>query len=62
MEPQFRQRGYARTLTNALLHWLTNKNIVTVRLLASHNARHLYESMGFKGTDEMTFRFQTELS
>lgn len=55
VEPQFRQRGYARTLTNAVLEWLADKNIVTVRLLASHNARYLYESMGFKGTDEMIF-------
>lgn len=57
VEPRFRNRGYARELTNAVLNWFTEQNIRTVRLLASHNARHLYESVGFKGTDEMVLNF-----
>ena len=54
VELHFRKYGYARALTNEVLQWFTEQNIRTVRLLASHNARHLYESIGFKGTDEMT--------
>jgi GNAT superfamily N-acetyltransferase len=53
VEPKFRKLGYAKSLTNAVLNWFTEQDIRTVRLLASHNARHLYESIGFKATDEM---------
>lgn len=56
VEPKFRKLGYAKTLTNAVLNWFTEQDIHTVRLLASHNARHLYESTGFKATDEMVLR------
>ena len=47
VEPPFRRKGYARTLTNAGIQWLSDNGIGTVRLLASYHARHLYESMGF---------------
>lgn len=54
VEPDFRKKGYARKLTNSVIKWLlTQKEVKTIRLLASHNARKLYESLGFKGTDEM---------
>jgi GNAT superfamily N-acetyltransferase len=53
VEPQFRKMGYAKALTNAVLKWFTEQDIRTVKLLASHNACLLYESVGFKGTDEM---------
>lgn len=53
VDPEFRKKGYARTLTNAVLEWFSDRNIKTIRLLASHNARKLYESLGFKATDEM---------
>lgn len=43
VELEFRNRGYARALTNAVIEWLTYKEIKTIRLLASHNARKLYE-------------------
>ncbi|AKP47258.1 hypothetical protein BSM4216_2004 [Bacillus smithii] len=36
-----------------MIKWLTEQEIKTIRLLASDNARKLYESLGFKGTDEM---------
>ncbi|MGG1292827.1 GNAT family N-acetyltransferase [Bacillus smithii] len=53
VEPDFRKKGYARILTNSVIKWLTEQEIKTIRLLASDNARKLYESLGFKGTDEM---------
>ncbi|MDQ0887862.1 GNAT superfamily N-acetyltransferase [Paenibacillus sp. V4I9] len=58
VEPKFRKLGYAKLLTNAVLNWFTEQDIRTVRLLASHNARHLYESIGFKATDEMVLRIE----
>jgi ribosomal protein S18 acetylase RimI-like enzyme len=53
VDPQFRKQGYARELTNEVLNWFSNKEINTIRLLASDNARKLYQSIGFKGTDQM---------
>lgn len=53
VEQPFRQQGYARKLTNEVLDWFFEKEIKTIRLLASDNAKKLYESVGFKGTDQM---------
>jgi ribosomal protein S18 acetylase RimI-like enzyme len=53
VEPQFRKQGYAIKLTNEVLDWFSNKEINTVRLLASDNAKKLYKSIGFKETDQM---------
>lgn len=54
VSPDHRRKGYARRLTLAALDWFREQDIKTVRLLASHNARNLYESLGFKATDQMT--------
>jgi hypothetical protein len=35
------------------LNWLIQQGVKIVRLLASQNAYHLYESLGFVKTDEM---------
>lgn len=53
VEPQYRKQGYARQLTNEVLNWFSKKEIHTIRLLASEDARRLYQSIGFKGTDQM---------
>lgn len=53
VEKAFRRKGYAKKLTNEVLDWFSKKEISTIRLLASSNARKLYESLGFEGTDEM---------
>ncbi|WP_412677295.1 GNAT family N-acetyltransferase [Bacillus smithii] len=44
VEPDFRKKGYARILTDSVIKWLTEQEIKTIRLLASDNARKLYES------------------
>ena len=54
VEPKFRKQGYARLLTNEVLNWFSKKEIHTIRLLASEDAKGLYQSIGFKGTDQMT--------
>ncbi len=53
VEPLFRNQGYAKKLTNEVLDWFSKKEINTIRLLASDNARKLYKSIGFKETDQM---------
>jgi N-acetylglutamate synthase-like GNAT family acetyltransferase len=53
VSPQFRKRGYARSLTQAVIEWLEGKGIHTIRLLATPEARHMYHQLGFVQTDEM---------
>lgn len=53
VEQPFRKQGYARKLTTEVLDWFSEQEIKTIRLLASDNARKLYESIGFQGADQM---------
>jgi GNAT superfamily N-acetyltransferase len=52
----FRRRGLARHLMEAVLHWCRENGIYTIILHASPSARTLYESMGFTPTNEMRLR------
>ncbi len=49
----FRKRGLARAMMEAILAWCRENSIDTVILHASPFGRSLYESMGFKPTNEM---------
>jgi len=49
----FRRRGLARRLMESVLHWCSENGIDTIILHASAAGRPLYESMGFKATNEM---------
>jgi GNAT superfamily N-acetyltransferase len=52
-EPEFRRRGLARRLMEAVLEWCRTDGFYTVSLHASNDGRALYESMGFVATNEM---------
>ncbi len=52
-EPQSRRRGLARTLMETALAWCRDNGIRAVILHASSEGRALYESLGFKSTNEM---------
>lgn len=56
--PEYRHRGYAHLLMNEVIEWLKAKGINTVRLLASAEARAMYEALGFVPTDEMVLRLE----
>lgn len=56
VDPDHRRKGFARALTEAALDLFREQGIITVRLLASCNARSLYEFFGFEATDQMTLR------
>ncbi|WP_175639155.1 GNAT family N-acetyltransferase [Metabacillus schmidteae] len=56
VDPEYRNQGYARRLTNEVLKWFSKREIHTIRLLASDNAKSLYKSIGFTETDQMVFR------
>lgn len=53
VNPEHRRQGHARKLTLAVLEWFVEQRIKTVRLLASHDARRLYQYLGFDATDQM---------
>ena len=52
----FRRRGLARQLMQAVLSWCGENSTDTIILHASPSGRSLYESMGFAQTNEMRLR------
>ena len=52
-QPAYRRRGLARQLMNVILDWCQANGVETVILHASNEGRALYESLGFKATNEM---------
>lgn len=53
-EPEARRHGAARRLMQAMVEWCRREGYGSVSLHASDAGRPLYESMGFKPTNEMT--------
>jgi GNAT superfamily N-acetyltransferase len=51
--PEFRRRGVARAVVNAMVTWCRAQGFHSVRLMASDFGRPLYESLGFYATHEM---------
>ncbi len=52
-EPQFRRRGYAKAIVESIVAWCRSEGYAWVSLHASDAGRHLYETLGFKPTNEM---------
>ena len=52
-EPEYRRRGIARRLMQTMVDWCRQAGFQSVSLHASEDGRPLYESMGFKPTEEM---------
>jgi GNAT superfamily N-acetyltransferase len=55
-EPEYRRRGLARSLMVAALDWCRSNAIDLVILHASPEGRSLYESLGFKASNEMRLK------
>src|SRR5438309_1564083 len=51
-DPGHRRRGLARRLMNTMLDWCASHEMDHVTLAASGEGRPLYESLGFKSTNE----------
>ncbi len=51
--PEYRRKGIARLLMKATLDWCKAEGFGTVSLHASEVGRSLYESFGFRQTNEM---------
>lgn len=52
-EPAHRRRGFARVIVETMIRWCSEEGFAWVSLHASDEGRHLYESLGFKPTNEM---------
>ena len=59
-EPDHRHCGLARRLMNALHDWCRQEHITTARLHASEAGSRLYESLGYKATNEMMVMLDAE--
>ena len=53
VEPEFRRRGIAKSLMEAMLAWCRSEGFKNVSLHASDEGKPLYESLGFLPTNEM---------
>jgi GNAT superfamily N-acetyltransferase len=52
-EPEFRRRGIARRIMETAIAWCREQGLGSVSLHASDVGRTLYESLGFRQTNEM---------
>lgn len=57
-DPEFRRRGIARTLLQTIIAWCQREGFARVTLHASDHGRHLYESLGFEASNEMSLRLR----
>ncbi|HEV8538511.1 MAG TPA: GNAT family N-acetyltransferase [Bacteroidota bacterium] len=53
-DPGYRRIGIARELMKIMVGWCRNEGFGSVLLHASEDGRRLYESLGFKPTNEMS--------
>lgn len=52
-EPEYRRQGLARKLMDIMIEWCRKEGFGSVLLHSSTEGRSLYESLGFKQTNEM---------
>jgi GNAT superfamily N-acetyltransferase len=51
--PDHRKKGIGRQLMQTMIDWCREQDFAFVSLHASKDGRHLYETLGFKATNEM---------
>jgi GNAT superfamily N-acetyltransferase len=57
-EPAYRRQGLSRRLVNTIIDWCRAQNLGMIHLHASDAGRGLYESLGFKASNEMSLRLK----
>ncbi len=53
VEREYRRRGIAKALVQAMIEWCRERKFAYVALHASDEGRPLYEKLGFRATNEM---------
>jgi GNAT superfamily N-acetyltransferase len=56
VRPEYRRKGLASRITESAVQWARDHRCVVIRLRASTGGRHVYETLGFKSTDEMELK------
>ncbi len=57
--PDCRKKGIGRQLMQTMIDWCRDQGFAFVSLHASKDGRHLYESLGFKPTNEMRLNLKS---
>jgi GNAT superfamily N-acetyltransferase len=57
-DPEYRHRGIAHKLLEIMIAWCRREGFARVTLHASDHGRHLYESLGFEASNEMSLRLR----
>ena len=57
-DPEYRRRGVARRVTQAIINWCQREGFARVTLHASDDGRRLYESLGFEASNEMSLKLR----
>ena len=57
-DPEYRRRGIAHKLLETMIAWCRREGFARVTLHASDHGRHLYESLGFEASNEMSLRLR----
>jgi GNAT superfamily N-acetyltransferase len=55
---QYRRRGIGRQIMQTMIDWCKRESFARVSLHASPDGRHLYESLGFVTSNEMTLKLR----
>ncbi len=61
-EPEYRKRGFGRRLVKTAVEWCQSAGFTYVHLHASPAGRPLYETLGFRLTNEMRLAFNEEMA
>ena len=56
-EPEHRRNGVARAIMEAIIEWSRDQRVARITLHASEDGRPLYESLGFRISNEMRIQF-----
>jgi ribosomal protein S18 acetylase RimI-like enzyme len=57
-DPEYRRRGLARRIMQAVLDWLAACGVQKIALHTSDAGQHLYASLGFEPSNEMRLYFE----
>lgn len=57
-DPEYRRCGIGRRIMQTMIDWCRGEGLARITLHASDDGRHLYESLGFEASNEMTLKLR----